>query len=110
MTTFIDGPAKGRTLLLRRSPKLLRVCVVGRDVDALDGLDDSPRQNERLVAYQRTAAFGRVFVDGRSFGGNYAVATYAMLPVQPADEVMRTNEAWKAWCMEMASSGNVNAL
>ena len=38
MTTFQDGPAKGMTLMLKRTPVYLRVvCSLGK-VDALDQL------------------------------------------------------------------------
>jgi hypothetical protein len=99
MTSFIDGPAKGKTLMLKRSPKYLRVVIdeAGK-VDALDQLHDSPGENERVFAYRVHGEIGSVHLNmGRGRGGFYPLAEYRLIPTQPADSVLRKNEAWRAW-------------
>jgi hypothetical protein len=103
MTTFSDGPAKGKRLMLRRTPIFLRV-VVGPDgaVDALDQLDDEPRPDERLYAYRFVRDGGSVHINsrdasGRRNGGFYRIAEYAPVEPQPADDQMRAWAAWVAW-------------
>lgn len=104
MITFLDGPAAGETLQLRRVPLLLRV-VQGRvgAWDALDQLDDEPRKTESIHVYRRRddLGIGSIHLCGRGkargASGRYYVCSYSVLPEQPADYEMRTNEAWAAW-------------
>ncbi len=101
MTTFADGPAKGQTLMLKRSPLLLRVVQdlnTGK-FDALDAAEDTPAENERLFAYRMVKFSGMVHLNrGRSGGsGFYGMAHYALVPDQPTDEIMRDNAKWKTW-------------
>lgn len=100
MTTFSDGPAKGQTLMLKRSPLLLRVVQSFNtgQFDALDAPNDTPAENERIFAYHMVEFRGMVHVNRRGGGsGFYGMATYALIPDQPTDEIMRDNEKWKAW-------------
>ena len=105
MIRFVDGPAAGVVLSLRRTPVLLRVVRgPGGNWDALDQLDDTPAADEAIHVYRcatdkPTACFwhGRG-KGGRRTGGMSMVAEYSLLPFQPSDEEMRTNEAWAAWC------------
>lgn len=47
MSNFIDGPAKGVHLSLRRSPMFLRaVCEPNGKWDALDQLTDTPARDQ----------------------------------------------------------------
>lgn len=104
MTKFIDGPAKGQTLMLKRAPKFLRVCLSVGTFDALDQLEDSPKANEKLVAYMIKEYRGTCHVLIRPRGsGFYTMADYVVVPVQPEDSKMRTLEAWRAWCIENKS-------
>ncbi len=103
MTTFQDGPAAASTLQLRRAPKFLRVVVDGDEVDALDQLEDSPRATEKLFAYVIVENHGMIHINardkrGRRCGGYYAMAKYALVEVQPADEIMRSKSKWRNWC------------
>lgn len=50
MTTFIDGPAKGQTLMLRRNPVYLIVTEENGKFDALDQLEDAPKPTEKQPA------------------------------------------------------------
>ena len=52
MTTFIDGPAKGQHLALKRAPRFLRVVVADGKWDALDQIEDEPRPGELVYAYE----------------------------------------------------------
>ncbi len=118
MTNFLDGPAAGITLMLRRAPLFLRVtydktfasavCKKGRtEWDALDMLDDTPAAHEFLYAYRREGNAGSVHIDGRDsktgrrFGRTYTTAEYVLVQEQPDDETMRSAEKWQAWCTAM---------
>lgn len=80
---FLDGPPEivAASLTLQRTPEYLRV-VVAPDgkVDALDQLDDTPREGETIYAYRRlgTAPSGEAFVCGRGQGasGCYQIVGY----------------------------------
>ena len=108
MTKFIDGPAAGQTLTLRRAPILLRVTFDGKDGlfgeadgqwDALNELDDAAHPGERLYAYILRAPPTMIHVCRRPGGcGFYAIAEYVYLPDQPDDATMRDNAKWAAWC------------
>jgi hypothetical protein len=102
MICFRDGPAKGAVLQLQRAPIFLRVAIdaVG-GVDALDQLDDEPREGETLFAYR---------VDGHAT--NYHVrcsrprrsgwvikADYLLVDPQPDAATMLDNEAWQRWAL-----------
>lgn len=107
MTTFLDGPAYGTTLFLKRAPHYLRV-VLGPDgpthtgtVDALDQLDDVPRSDERIVVYEMTAGPTHVHINrGRKGCAWYRGGEYRMVAAQPEDAVLRSTESWRAWVSE----------
>lgn len=100
MTRFLDGPAAGQTLGLRRAPLFLRAVRNEKgEWDALDQPDDSPHGSETIVAYKQVAFHGHVHVCRRPRGGGYfAMAEYRLVEPQPADSSMRTNKAWQEWC------------
>lgn len=118
MTRFLDGPAAGRVLMLRRSPLYLRA-VRGPDGkwDALDQLGDVPGPGEAVVAYRRVGEAGALHIDStecvkvgnktkrRRVGRWYGVAEYRVVDQQPADDVLRDTEAWRAWCRERQAAG-----
>ena len=56
MIQFLDGPAAGHPMRLRRAPIFLRVVVDEKtgEVDALDQINDSPRPGEAMHAYRIT--------------------------------------------------------
>lgn len=107
MIRLIDGEAAGETLMLRRAPKLLRVVKSPRgNWDALDQLSDQPKPNEKIFVYQRRddLEVGTYHLcirgKGKKEGGWYARASYSVLPSQPADELVRTTDAWRQWASE----------
>lgn len=104
MTRFEDGPARGQTLMLKRAAYFLRV-VQGADgkFDALDQLDDTPKPDEKLFAYEINGTPGMAFVDGTKCRGAYALANYKVVKNQPTDVEMRTTEAWQEWVMKTAN-------
>jgi hypothetical protein len=109
VTTFDDGPARGQTLELRRSPRFLRVCrSPDLTFDALDQLEDTPKPEETLIAYEK-AGTSRGFVEyrgkDRHKSGPFQVVRYRMIPDQPDDATMRDGEAWRRWCVERAEKG-----
>ncbi len=103
MTKFRDGPAAGVVLTLRRAPIFLRVVRDPAGMwDGLDQLADTPAPAEAVCAYRKVSDDGTIHVDGgrdgRRFGLWLAAATYEYVEPQPAEGVMRVNEAWRAWC------------
>lgn len=77
MTTFVDGPAKGKNLSLKRAPRFLRVVCEGSTWDALDQPDDTPKETEKLFAYEIVGEPYRVHLHcsgGR--GGFYQCGSY----------------------------------
>lgn len=99
MTTFLDGPAAAKTLMLKRTPYYLRVCDDGKKLDALDQVGDEPRPSETLYAYRCVKLEGAIHLNisgGR--GGFYPRATYEFVPIQPSQEVMARRSSWQEWC------------
>lgn len=101
MTTFVDGPAKGKILQLRRAPYFLRVTEVHGNFDALDQLSDEPMRGETLYAYVILGAPGMIHINKRGCGGGfYPIAEYKFVELQPSDTEMRMTDLWSAWCWE----------
>lgn len=106
MTKFTDGPAARESLMIRRAPPYLRVVVTRCGKwDALDQLDDQPKPKEQIYAYRRTKKLGMCHIKAskRSASGFYPIAEYAFIEPQPPEEVMRSTEQWRAWCLAQVS-------
>lgn len=107
-TTFIDGPAAGQKLSLRRNPLLLRVThdpvtnsTVGGVWDALDQPNDKLGRSEKVYLYRLTGPPGYVHVRaarGSGLGGSWCTGVYSVMLVQPDREILRDNEAFGRWC------------
>lgn len=102
MTRFLDGPAIGKTLMLKRAPFFLRVTVSEsrekKTFDALDQLEDQPRPNEDLFVYEMVGKPGSCHVRcGNGGSGFYMVADYKMVEVQPEDIILRDTAKWAEW-------------
>lgn len=101
MTTFLDGPAIGQTLQLRRAPVYLRVTELLGAFDGLDQLADEPEPGETLHAYVLAEKPGamHILVRGRcaTGGGFWPIAKYRHVTDQPPQETMRDNALWRAW-------------
>ena len=106
MVTFIDGPATGVVLELRRAPVFLRV-VRSRETgnwDALDKIGDAPAIHEDVYVYRRHGEVGTVHLDGRDrrtgkrFAKWLSVAEYR-LATQPEDATLRDITRWREWAM-----------
>lgn len=105
MIEFIDGPAAGQALNLRRAPLYLRVVQApGGEFDALDQLDDTPKPRETVHVYRRVGDVSRVHllgqIGGRKQGWWMVSAKYEFCAEQPADDVARDNAKWAAWAVE----------
>lgn len=104
MTRFMDGPAAGATLMLRRRPLpvFLRIVVDPKGkVDALDMLDDEADELETIHVYIRVGkADGWMHLNmGRKAGGGiFSTGEYTFYST-PADELVRENSAWKEWTL-----------
>lgn len=110
MIRFLDGPAAGRSLMLRRAPLYLRAVwdAVNQKWDALDQLTDLPAPGEMIVVYRRTGEPSAAFIDwtekGRRRGGCFAVAEYALVSDQPDDATTRLTKSWRKWCWAQVRS------
>lgn len=102
MIAFYGGPADGETLMLRRSPQLLRVVInAAGKLDALDQLEDVAEAGETIHVYKRKSVatpYHLYFGGGKNSKRNgwYARAEYEYLET-PADEAVRAPAAWQAW-------------
>lgn len=104
MIEFLDGPATGAKLNLKRTPVFLRVVMdQERQVDALDLPDDKPRAGERIYAYR--------IVDGTVITGflcglkgkgclQFRSALYKLCDTQPSIGTMVDHDKWVAWCID----------
>jgi hypothetical protein len=109
MTKFINGPADGVTLMLRRASLLLRVVYSDTkdEFDALDWITDSPQWHEGVYVYRRIGEPMVMMIDycdrrGRH-GQRVASAEYEFLPAQPAEQYLRRPDAWQSWCRRAAA-------
>lgn len=99
MTTFLDGPAKGQTLMLKRGPYFLRVVTDGKKWDALDQLDDTAVPGEQIFVYVMEGIPSRMHLNARGGrGGFFVSATYKLAPNQPKDGEVRKIDDWAVWC------------
>jgi hypothetical protein len=102
MVIFLDGPAKGQVLSLSRATVFLRVVHDNKTWDALDQLDDTPKPDERIFAYQCSEYKGCAFIDGTGKDGRTgwrtAIASYQLVKDQPTDAEMRSTFGWQKWC------------
>lgn len=100
MVSFLDGPAAGVTLMLRRAPIYLRVTFnpAGK-VDALDQLDDEPKPDEIVHVYRKVpGTSGKVHVRP---GGCYEMGDYRHVADAVGDE-LRDTAAWRSWVARVA--------
>ncbi len=110
MIEFIDGPAKGLKLEIRRTPILLRLVHSKDGWDALDQLDDKPEHDETIYVYEVIGNVGAAFVDytdktGKRRGKQIRCGNYRLYPdEQPPDAMMRTKEAWDRWCASVEAT------
>lgn len=100
MITFLDGPARGQHLMLRRAPMFLRVTESGGTFDGLDQLEDTPRPDEKVYAYriEGEATWCHVRISGGR-GGIYKIADYRFVTEQPSDAAIRDAAKWTEWVM-----------
>jgi hypothetical protein len=99
MTTFIDGPARGEALPLKRSPRLLRVTQNGPVFDALDQLEDEPAETELIYVYVLAAPV-QAWVT--TTAGRFPVAEYRFIDPPPGDGLVRQTHAWRGWTTRYA--------
>jgi hypothetical protein len=103
MITFVDGPAMGQTLSLRRAPLLLRVTHIPHTgkFDALDQPEDVPTPRERIYVYVLTGipTHYHMRCRRRSESGFFYDGSYRVLETQPAEEDLRDTHAWRNWAL-----------
>lgn len=102
MIHFLDGPAAGVKLMLKRAPVLLRVThhVMSGKWDALDQLDDQPDPDERIYVYRVAGPVSHCHIRCAepAPSGWFVMGEYRVLPDQPEDRHTRATEDWRAWC------------
>jgi len=103
MNTFLDGPAAGVILQVRRTPILLRVVLgLSGKWDALDQPDDSPTPDEQVFVYILTEAPLNYHLcirgKNRAAAGWYQAGKYKLLVPQPPESSVRSNQKWSEWC------------
>lgn len=101
MTTFLDGPAAGVALTIRRTPRLLRVVRswTGR-WDALDQLGDEPKPWEEITVYRLVGVTGIACRRSGRGRGCFPMATYRVVEPQPAADQVRDTAAWREWALK----------
>jgi hypothetical protein len=93
-------------LTLKRVPRFLRFVVTGTDwttLDALDQLDDTPREGEHVIAAEKrdeSSVHLDGYKNGRRCGWWERTATYEPVPDPPPQDVLRDTAKWQAWCVE----------
>ena len=103
MIRFIDGPAKGVSLVLENAPFLLRVVRAENGAwDALDHASDEARPGESISVYRRIDVPQVAFVDFRDRGGGrrgqrLISCSYSHWPEPIAAEDLDTSRAFFAW-------------
>lgn len=100
MIHFKNGPAKGQGLLLKRAPTFLRVTELAGKFDGLDQFNDEPDPLETITVYLLIRKTGWMHVKTTKGGRVYISAEYELWEDQPEEEIMRSNIAWRAWCLE----------
>jgi hypothetical protein len=113
LVKFLDGPAGGKALMLRRTPIYLRVVQSRGEFDALDQLTDTPAKDETITVYKRRDDLPmrkyHILCRRRRNGGTpsgwYFEASYSVLADQPEDSEVRSNEAWQAWATRATKQG-----
>jgi len=96
---FLDGPAEGVKLALRRAPLYLRVTYQSGEWDALDQLSDVPKAKESVYIYKRLDCARGVHVrasKGSGLGGCWSYGQYRYIGDLP-DEISRHTKEWRAW-------------
>jgi hypothetical protein len=107
VSTFVDGPAAGVTLMFSRGPLFLRVVRGPNGWDVLDQLDDAPADDEIVYVYRRVgdcrAAHLLYRGRGKNRSGWYEFADYEHIPDVDGEQ-LRDNGVWQAWAKERAAA------
>lgn len=108
MSTFVDGPAAGVTLMFQRGPLYLRVVHGPKGWDALDQLEDAPAVHETVHVYRRVGESRRAHLLYRGRGKNQASGWYEFADYRHVADVdgeqLRDNSSWRAWAREQAAA------
>ena len=99
MTRFLNGPAAGTTLMLRRAPDYLRAVrdIPGGTWDALDQLDDVADPAEEIAVYRLEGEPTWIHVRRAKGGGVFRGGAYRLVDPAPPDDQVRTTKAWRTW-------------
>lgn len=114
MTRFENGPAHKKFVSIQRLPLFLRVTIDSDGkVDALDQLEDTPRDDEKVYVYRKAPGTeascfvtGRDPKTGKRWGRQERGATYRFVKSQPSDATLRDKTAWGDWCQRTFAAEN----
>jgi hypothetical protein len=106
-SVFLQHGTSRGPLTLKRTPTYLRFVMRGVNwdtLDALDQLDDTPADDERVLAAV-VRDRNMVHLDGTDKRGRRCAwwipsYTYVLVQPQPPDDTMRDTAKWRAWCLE----------
>lgn len=103
MIRFLDGPAAGVELQLRRAPLILRVVFNSRtkEWDALDQEHDRAKPHEQIFLYRGSSRPTPMLIrcSRPSRGGLYWTAEYRLWPAQPTDLELRDENEFNRWVL-----------
>jgi len=104
MVEFIDGPAVGKFLDLKRAPAFIRLTEDNGKFGALDQIGDEPKASENITVYILTSPVQRYHLkrSGKYKGqsGWKIRARYKQHSEQPEDGILRDNEQWQSWATD----------
>ncbi len=106
----LEHPSFPEPMEVGRAPFLMRFVYEGkkespRRVDVLDQVNDHVGEMEKIIVAERQPDPERMHIDyvtkrGQRAGENVILVRYLPVAVPPADDLVRGNLDWRAWCME----------
>lgn len=110
---FLHFPTFKGSLTLERTPRFLRFtvkCPMSKgNWDALDQLTDEAADDEQILIgelIERKRVHILRTVKGKRVGEWIDRADYKVVDDGPGDEVLRSNNLWREWCLQrMKSNG-----
>ena len=98
MLQLKDGPCEG-VYYCRRAPDYLRAVINDKgEKDALDLIDDTPRDDELVFIYRLEGEPGWMHIHGTKVHGFYATGTYYYMP-EVDGKLLRDNAEWQKWAL-----------
>lgn len=107
VAAYLDFPTFRGSLTLSRTPAFLRFTCAGPlskgAWGALDQLDAIAKPDDQIFAaclQKREAGKSVRVVRGEKIKEDITKAYYAMIDDGPTEDVLRSNERWREWCLK----------